>query len=83
MSSIRIAGVLFAIYSSDHLPRHAHAVYGSAAVIVEFDEKDVWLARRHDAVQPVNAKRSDVRRILRLAVEHRAELNGVWEDVHG
>ena len=83
MSSIRIAGVLFAIYSHDHLPRHAHASYGGALVIVEFDENNAWVRDHRGAVQPANAKRADVTRILKLALENLVTLNGIWEGVHG
>lgn len=38
---------------------------------------------RRDAVQPANAKRTDVRRILKIAEAHAAELMKLWEKAHG
>ena len=38
---------------------------------------------RTDAVTPQNAKRSDVRRILKVASVHAAELHKLWETMNG
>lgn len=43
----------------------------------------VALADRDDAVRPANAKRSDVKKILKAAALHFEELAGLWEDMHG
>ena len=43
----------------------------------------VALADRDDAVRPTNAKRSDVKRILRVGADHFEELAALWEVVHG
>ncbi len=40
------------------------------------------LASREDAIQPANAKRSDVKRILRAAAEHFDVLVAAWEKMH-
>jgi hypothetical protein len=50
-------------------------------VELQFDGT-VALARRGDAVRPVNAKRSDVKKILRAAAEHFEELAALWEAIH-
>jgi hypothetical protein len=36
-----------------------------------------------DAVQPGNAKRSDVKKILNAAALHFEELAALWEEMHG
>ena len=42
----------------------------------------VALAGRDDAVRPANAKRSDVKKILRAAAEHFEQLRALWEAIH-
>jgi len=71
--SLRFAGVRFVAYSNDHPPRHVHGFTGETEAIVEL-QRTVALARRGDAVRPANAKRSDVKKILRAAAEHFEEL---------
>jgi hypothetical protein len=83
MGSLRFEGVLFSIYSLDHLPRHAHGSYAEVVVIVEFWPGGARLADRSDAVTPKNAKRNDVFKVVRTAIEHEAELNRLWEKTHG
>ena len=83
MGSLRFGGVLFSIYSFDHLPRHAHGAYAEVVVIVEFWPGGARLAERHDAVTPTNAKRSDVIKVVRAAKLYEAELNRLWEETHG
>lgn len=89
MSSLRFGGVRFIVYSNDHPPRHVHGFAGETEVVVELRggklraERIVALANREDAVRLVNAKRSDVKKILRVAAEHFDELAALWERVHG
>jgi hypothetical protein len=77
-------GVRFAAFAADHLPRHVHGFVAEISVVVDLlpDGKVAKSARR-DAVRPPNAKRSDVRRILDAAAAHAAELNELWEAMHG
>ena len=42
----------------------------------------VALAKRDDAVRPANAKRSDVKKILRVASEQFEQLTALWEAIH-
>jgi hypothetical protein len=44
--------------------------------------RTVALANREDAIQPANAKRSDVKCILRTAAEHFDVLVAAWEKMH-
>jgi hypothetical protein len=43
---------------------------------------DVKLADRPDCIRPGNAKRSEVRKILRTATDHFDELVSLWEKMH-
>ena len=68
---------------ADHEPRHVHALYAGTRVVVDLlDDRTVALASREDAIQPANAKRSDVKRILRAAAEHFDVLVAAWEKMH-
>jgi Domain of unknown function (DUF4160) len=77
-------GVWFISFSDDHLPPHVHGKYAETQVIVELlsDEKVVQ-SDREDAIEPKNAKRSDVRRIMRVAASHALELHELWRRTHG
>jgi hypothetical protein len=78
-------GVRFSAYVDDHLPPHVHGFYAGVEVILEldFETRDIRLARRHDRVQPQNAKSSDVRRVRRAAEEYGEELFRLWEVARG
>ena len=84
MSSKTFDGIRFAAFAADHLPRHVHGLLAEMSVVVDLlpDGKVAKSARR-DAVRPPDAKRSDVRRILDAAAAHTAELNELWETMHG
>jgi hypothetical protein len=82
MSSRRFGGVWFIAYPQDH-DRHVHGFLGETEVIADLREDgDVALAERKDAIRPGNAKREDVRKILRLAARHYDELVALWEKMH-
>jgi hypothetical protein len=78
-------GVWFIAYTKDHLPPHVHGKYAETTVILEIlrKEREVRVANRIDAIQPPNAKRSDVKKILQVAAEHAEDLIKLWEAVHG
>jgi hypothetical protein len=77
-------GVRFSAYADDHLPAHVNGRYAETEVLVELlSGGKVIQSGRNDAVRPVDAKRSEVRRILSIAALHAAELHGIWEKVHG
>jgi len=82
-SRLRFGGVRFVVYSNDHPPRHVHGFSGGSEVIVELRfAGTVALAKRNDAVRPANAKRSDVKKILRAAAVHFDELAALWASIH-
>jgi hypothetical protein len=77
-------GVWFLSYADDHDPPHVHGKYAEVEVVVELIAGGKTMqSDREDAIQPQNAKRSDVRRILRVAADHAAELHQLWEKTHG
>jgi hypothetical protein len=78
--SLRFGGVRFVTYSNDHPPRHVHGFSGETEAIVDLRrDGNVALAKRSDAVRPANAKRSDVKKILKAAMENFEELTALWE----
>lgn len=84
MVSLRFSGVRFVVYSNDHPPRHVHGFSSGVETIVDLRVGgNVALSRRADAVRPANAKRSDVKKILRAAATHFDELTALWEATHG
>ena len=83
MGSRRFGGVLFIAYPQDHEPRHIHAFSGELEIICDLRlNGQVALALRKDALRPGNAKRSDVRKVLKIATENREELLKLWEAMH-
>ena len=84
MGSLRFDGVLFIAYANDHPPRHVHGFAGGTEAIVDLRlNGTVALAKRDNAVRPANAKRSDVKRILKAAALHFEELAALWEAMRG
>jgi hypothetical protein len=84
VGSLRFAGVRFVVYSNDHPPRHVHGFFGEAEVIFDLRaDGAVALGERRDAIRPVNAKRSDVKKILNIAARHFEQLAALWEETHG
>ena len=83
MASLRFWNVWFIAYPQDHGPRHVHGFTGETEVIVDIGiEGNVALTDRPDCIRPGNAKRSDVRKILRTAAEYFDELVLLWEKMH-
>jgi hypothetical protein len=83
LGTVRVGGVCFRLHPNDHHPRHAHAEYAETIVIVELrSDGTVDIADRADCVQPANAKRSDVKKILATAREHVELLVWEWERMH-
>jgi hypothetical protein len=67
----------------DHEPRHVHAFYAEAEVIVDLRvDGKVALANRADAIRPRNASLSDVRHVLKIASENFEKLVELWEQQH-
>ena len=61
-----------------------HGFYAETEVIAELRraERVVALVDRVDAVRPGNARRDDVRHVLRVVAEHFDELVALWENAH-
>lgn len=82
--SLRFGGVRFLVYSNDHPPRHIHGFASETEAIVDLrSDRTVALANRADAIRPANAKRSDVKKILRAAAANFDELVALWESIYG
>ena len=83
MGSYEFDGITFRVYSGDHDPPHVHCRYQGIKVIIELGaDRTVGLADRGDAVQPINAKKSHVRRVLDMAGTQFDDLLELWEDAH-
>lgn len=83
MTTIGVGGVYFRVYPADHEPRHIHCEYAETVAIVNLREDgSVVLADRVDRIFPANAKRSDVKKILKVAKTHFNILVTAWERMH-
>lgn len=83
MSAVRVGGIVFQVFPYDHEPRHVHGLYAGIEVIVDLlDDRAVTLSDRIGAVAPANAKRSDVKKILKAARDHFDALVAAWEKMH-
>lgn len=83
MGSYACEGITFRVYSGDHDPPHIHCRHQGIKVIVELGaDRTVRLADRSDAIQPKNAKVSQVRRVLAQAGSQFDNLMKLWEDAH-
>jgi hypothetical protein len=80
VSTVRAGSVRFRIYPQDHEPIHAHGRYAETVLVVQLSaDGTVVIADRRDAVFPANARASDVRKILRAAVEKYYEIAAEWK----
>ena len=84
MGSKTFDGVWFISFADDHEPPHVHGQYAETTVIIDLLPKGgVAESSRRNSVIPANAKRSDVRKILKAALDHAAELHQLWEAMPG
>jgi len=83
VASLRFANVLFIAYPQDHEPRRFHGFTAETEVIVDIGTNGiVTLADRPDCIRPGNAKRSDLRMILRAAGKHSDKPVSLWDKMH-
>ena len=73
---LRVGGLRFVVYPNDHLPAHVHVLGPGWIVVVNLQGPKV-----REVVGP--CARRDARRVLDLAVEHRAVLLEAWRRFHG
>ncbi len=84
VGSIRLQGIRFVAYPSDHEPRHIPGFYADLEVIVDLKlDGTVSLANRTDAVRRTDASKADIRHVLTIAAKHFDELVALWEKHHG
>jgi len=74
----RAGGFRCVIYTSDHEPAHVHVVGDGHAKINLVGPNGL-----PELVFSVGIKKSDMRRLLTEAAEHRDELVDRWEHIHG
>jgi hypothetical protein len=63
-------GIVIAVYCSDHLPAHFHALYAGHEAVISVEKPELlkgWLPRRAEAMA------------LEWAALRRAQLMAVWE----
>lgn len=75
---LRADGLRLVIYLNDHLPAHVH-VFGDGEVKINL----LGLNDKPELVWADSATRSEVRRGMRLVIEHQAALLQRWEEIHG
>jgi hypothetical protein len=74
---------LFIAYPQGHEPRHINRFTAETEAVVDIGTNGiVTLADRPDCIRPRNAKRGDIRMILRAAGKHFDELVSLWEKMH-
>ncbi len=73
---LRVGGMRFVVYPNDHLPAHVHVLGPGWIVVVNLQGPKV-----REVVGPCTQR--DARRVLDLAVEHRAALLEAWRQFHG
>jgi len=76
-------GVHFSAYVDDHPPPRFHGSYAGIKVIVELVDGKVRLARRKGRIKPKNAKRADVRYVVKTAAKYAEELLMLWKVARG
>lgn len=80
MPTLRVGEVRFRVYPQDHPPRHIHAFIGDGEVIIDLRvDGTVAVASRRNAVR--NATRTEVRRVLAVAIGVFDLLVSMWEEM--
>ena len=79
VSSVWVGSTCFRVYPEDHEPRHVHGEFAGIVAIVNLRSDGTVELR---AVNPANAKRTDVKKILKAASEHFDQLVAEWERMH-
>ena len=69
-------GFRFVIYTNDHDPAHVLAINADG-------EAKINLTGAVDLVWVDGMKRSSVRKVMQIVVEHHAEFLARWEEIHG
>ena len=77
MTTVRIGFILKTICPD--MPTGSMRALKSLSI---WERTEVSLADREDAIQPWNAKRADIRKVLYAAAEHFDVLVSAWEEMH-
>ena len=79
MGSLRFDGVRFSIYPNDHPPPHVHGYFAEMSAVIDLlPGGGVDISSRTNPYWPLNAKKSDLRKVLRIASTHEAALREEW-----
>ncbi len=74
----RAHGFRFVIYTLDHEPAHVHITGPGQAKINLLGPDGV-----PEVVSSIGIKRSDIRRLISVVIEHRDTFLQEWEGIHG
>ena len=74
----RASGLCVVIFVDDHVPAHVH-VFGDGQAKINL----VGTGGGPELIWAEGMTRADVRKAMRIVVEHRARLLARWEDIHG
>jgi hypothetical protein len=74
----RVGGFRFVIYTSDHEPAHVHVI-GDGHAKINLAGPDGL----PELVFSIGIKKSDMRRLLADAMQHREILLNRWNQIHG
>jgi hypothetical protein len=73
---LRIGGLRFVVYPSDHLPAHVHVIGPGWTVVANLNGPEL-----REVVGPCSQR--DARRVLDMVAEHGAVLLEGWRRFHG
>lgn len=76
LTVLRVGGLRFVVYPSDHSPAHVHVIGPGWVMVVNLHGPDV-----REVVGRCGKR--DARRVLDLAAKHRAALMEAWRRFHG
>jgi hypothetical protein len=72
---LRVAGLRVVIYPNDHPPAHVHVLGPGWVAVIDLLGPEVR--------EVINCNERQLRRALRLIVEHRGDLMDAWRRFHG
>lgn len=75
---LRADGLRIVIYTNDHQPAHVH-VFGDGEAKINL----LGPGGTPDLVWADRMTRGELRRAMRVVIEHQAALLQRWEDIHG
>lgn len=74
----REGGFRVAIYKDDHEPAHVHVIKDGEVIVTLVDATGQPEIRK-----AYSASKADVRKSLRIVIDHQAYLLAKWKEIHG